>query len=58
MSARYRVVSQTAVEYRASGVLTTAYYGEVISPDDPVTAQRLVEAGLIVPDEGPGTWTP
>ncbi len=52
---RYRVVSQTAVEYRTSGVLTIAYYGDVISPDDPVTAQRLVEAGLIVPDERPGT---
>jgi hypothetical protein len=49
------VVSQTAVEYRTSGVLTTAYYGEVISPNDPVTAQRLVEEGSIVPVEGSGT---
>lgn len=43
---RYRVTT-TKVEYRASGVLTTAYYGEVIQMDD-TTAQRLVEAGSLV----------
>jgi hypothetical protein len=44
---RYRV-NTTKIEYRASGVLTTAYYGEVIQMDE-AAAQRLVEAGSLVP---------
>lgn len=43
---RYRLTT-TKVEYRASGVLTTAYYGEVIQMDEG-TAARLVEAGSLV----------
>lgn len=43
---RYRVTT-TKIEYRASGVLTTAYYGEVVVMDGDA-AQRLVEAGSLV----------
>jgi hypothetical protein len=44
---RYRVTT-TKIEYRAYGVLTTAFYGEVIEMDADA-AQRLVEAGSLAP---------
>jgi hypothetical protein len=49
VTARYRVVSSTAVEVRISGVLQNAYYGEVVELDDGAATQRLVEAGAVVP---------
>jgi hypothetical protein len=46
-------VTTTKIEVRESGVLTTRYFGEVINLDDDATTQRLVEAGSVVPVEGP-----
>jgi hypothetical protein len=44
---RYRVTA-TRIDYRAYGVLTTAYFGEVVVMDESAAA-RLVEAGSLVP---------
>jgi hypothetical protein len=44
---RYRVTT-TRIDYRAHGVLTTAYFGGVIVMDES-TAARLVEAGSLAP---------
>jgi hypothetical protein len=46
---RYRVTT-TRIEYRAYGVLTTAYYGDVISLDESA-ARALVDAGALAPVE-------
>lgn len=44
---RYRVTS-AKVEVRAHGVLTTSFYGEVVTLDE-AAAARLVEAGSLAP---------
>jgi hypothetical protein len=44
---RYRVTA-AKVEVRVSGVLTTHFYGEVVTLDEDAAA-RLVEAGLLAP---------
>jgi hypothetical protein len=49
---RYRVTT-TRIDYRAYGVLTTAYYGEVIQMDESA-ARALVDAGALAPVEPGG----
>ena len=45
MSARYRVTAPK-VEHRTSGVVTTAFYGEVVTLEEG-DAQRLVAEGAV-----------
>jgi hypothetical protein len=51
---RYRVVSPTAIEVRVSGVKQSVFYGEVVQIEDAYEAQRLVNAGAVVPAEEDG----